>query len=218
MIWVVDGKAAVTVEAWGGVAAVHGVRYDTMKPRRTTPGRYVIHSCAPYHTDRWELSQIPWGARLQVDPDTQKVMYETGIASRPWRPVTDLIMNATKDELATLYRDWFGGSDRYDDGHDGVPDRWVFNDFGPWAVRYFVDENHDGRLDAGESLSGEMIHTTAQNEGEAARGVPVKLDSSHGCIHVSPASRDRLWAAGAFAPGTALIIHRYTEAIPLALR
>ena len=95
-----------------------------------------------------------------------------------------------------------------------IPDRWVFNDFGPWAVRYFRDTNRDGRLDAGERLSGEMIHTTPEDEAANAKGERVSLGPSHGCIHVSPRGRDKLMAAGAFERGTPLVVHTYTERLP----
>lgn len=47
-------------------------------------------------------------------------------------------------------------------GTKKVPNTWVFNDFGPVAIRYFKDLNANRKLDKGkgESLSGEMIHTT----------------------------------------------------------
>jgi len=86
------------------------------------------------------------------------------------------------------------------------------------AVRYFVDKNRNKRLDGGETLLGEMIHTTPEYEGQTERGVPVKLDASHGCIHVAPVDRDKLHTAGAFARGTDLIIHDYKEAIPAHLK
>jgi hypothetical protein len=94
----------------------------------------------------------------------------------------------------------------------------VFNDFGPWAVRYFKDKNHNKKLDAGESLSGEMIHTTPENEGQIVKGEPVTLEPSHGCIHVSPADRDRFHAVGAFDKGVDLIIHVYAEAVPATMK
>ena len=90
----------------------------------------------------------------------------------------------------------------------------MFNDFGPWAVRYFADKNRNKKLDGAESLSGEMIHTTPNNEGQISQGQAVTLFPSHGCIHVSPIDRDRLHAAGAFDRGVDLIIHGYNETVP----
>jgi hypothetical protein len=110
-----------------------------------------------------------------------------------------------------------GGSACY--GPDsGLPDKWVFNDFGPFAVRYFVDKNRNHRRDRNEALSGEMIHTTPQNEAEVSRGLKVGMHPSHGCIHVDPIDRDRLHSAGAFDRGIDLLIHGYNEPLPESLR
>ncbi len=104
-------------------------------------------------------------------------------------------------------------------GHDsGIPDRWVFNDFGPFAVRYFVDKNRNHKRDRNEPLSGEMIHTTADNEAEVSQGSRASLLPSHGCIHVDPIDRERLHAAGAFERGTDLLIHGYNEPLPESMR
>ncbi|HVT08035.1 MAG TPA: hypothetical protein VHO67_11295 [Polyangia bacterium] len=142
------------------------------------------------------------------------VMYETGSAHPRWRPVRDVIPDVTTADIQHEYERLYGRTGLYDPDGDRIPDRWVFNDFGPWAVRYFADKNRDGRLDGGERLSGEMIHTTPEDEAQNARGERVHLAESHGCIHVSPRGRDKLLAVGAFQPGTELIIHTYQENLP----
>ena len=75
------------------------------------------------------------------------------------------------------------------------------------AIRYFKDRNNDGRLDAGETLSGEMFHTTPDNEASPA----ASMYESHGCIHLRPAQRDRMMNAGGFRRGMPLVIHTYSE-------
>jgi hypothetical protein len=120
--------------------------------------------------------------------------------------------------VKSYYLALFGPSHAHDSNSDGIPDEWVFNNFGPWAVRYFVDANRNKRLDNGESLSGEMIHTTPNNEGQVAQGQSAQLFPSHGCIHVSPVDRDKLHAAGAFERGVDLIIHRYDETVPAHMK
>jgi hypothetical protein len=87
-----------------------------------------------------------------------------------------------------------------------VPATWVFNDFGPLAIRFFKDTNHNGILDQNEKLSGEMIHTTPKNEAQYRRHQPVTLEESHGCIHIAPRDRDQLNLMGAFTRGTPLVI------------
>src|SRR3954469_25284180 len=78
MVWVVGGKPEARAEAWGGEEPKPGVTYPTMKPRPTTPGRYVIYSYEPYRTKTWQLSKIRWGTKLTIDKDGD-VAYETGL-------------------------------------------------------------------------------------------------------------------------------------------
>jgi len=145
-------------------------------------------------------------------------MYDARMIHPRWRAVRDVIPNITTDDIKRYYGELYGETRLYDDDGDNIPDRWVFNDFGPWAVRYYEDTNHDGRLDGKEALSGEMIHTTPLDEAANAKGVRVTLGSSHGCIHVSPRGRDKMLAAGAFKRGTLLVIHSYEEQLPTGWR
>jgi len=92
-----------------------------------------------------------------------------------------------------------------------IPPAWVFNDFGPVAIRWFKDLNGNKILDGKERLSGQMFHTTQFDEAAHARGLPVNLKPSHGCIHLKPADRDRLFSVGAFKPKTPFIVHKYNE-------
>ena len=217
VIWVVNGKAAIKAEAWGGEV---GPNDGTMTPQRTTPGRYVIYSYAPYRTNTWQMSKLAWGTKLRLDDTKKYLMYATGNLRHPWAKLEDKLPFATLKAVKQLYSYYFGPSGKYDSDHDGVPDAWVFNDFGPWAVRYFRDKNKNKKLnlDKGESLSGEMLHTTPDNEGQVARGEPVTLGPSHGCIHLNPIERDQLYKAGAFEKGTEFVVHPYKEKIPEALR
>ncbi len=220
MIWVVDGQPSVWVQAWGGTDPIPGWDDGGMKPKKTTPGRFVIHSRAPYVTRTWDYSRIAWGTKLRLERHGlhDVLMYETGMLHPRWRPVRSAVPHFTLSSLRHDYRELYGDTHLYDDDRDGIPDRWVFNDFGPWAVRYYRDRNHDGKLDGKEALSGEMIHTTPEDEADNSRGVRVSLGSSHGCIHVSPRGRDQMLAAGAFTTGTPLVIHGYGEQLPAGWR
>ena len=131
MIWIVDGVVKIRAEAWGGEEPVPGMNYGTMKPRKTTPGRYVIHSLAPYRTNTWELSRIPWGTPITRSPDGDQVLYETGNMAHPWKAIP----NVTRAEIEGLNYALYG---KYE-----LPDHWVFNDFGMKAVRYYRDLNHN---------------------------------------------------------------------------
>ena len=217
MLWVVNGVVVERSDAWGGEEPDPAVTYNVMKPRPTTPGRYVIHSYAPYRTNTWPLSKIAWGTPLKVEAG--EIFFETGERHHPWRKLKERLgPAATLDAIKREYWARFGDSGKYDANRDLVPDIWIFNDFGPMAVRYYRDLNRDRRLSHGETLSGEMIHTTPVNETEAALGKPVVLTPSHGCIHVSPAARDRLHAAGAFERGNDLVIHEYSAVVPPKLK
>lgn len=220
MIWVVDGHPSLWVQAWGGSDPVPGWDDGGMKPRKTTPGRYLIYSRGAYVTHTWELSRIAWGTPLRVDRTRTPpvVLYATGMVHPAWRPVRDRVPTITTDYIQHRYMELYGETGLFDADADRIPDRWVFNDFGPWAVRYYRDTNHDGRLDGKEALSGEMIHTTPDDEADNARGIRVSLGSSHGCIHVSPRGRQKLLAVGAFERGTELIIHPYTRSLPAGWR
>ncbi len=219
IIWVVNGKAVVKASAWGGEEPVKGVKYDVMKPRPTTPGRYVIYSYEPYKTNTWPLSRIRWGTRLKVNAGTGEVSFETGIRSPAWKRVKDKVPGLTTKHLRALYYKLYGDTGKYDVDGDYVPEIWVFNDFGAMAVRYFKDTNRNKKLDSKrERLSGEMIHTTPENEAQVAKRDAVNLTPSHGCIHVSPVDRDALKKAGAFEPGIDIVIHNYKEVVPAGLR
>lgn len=96
-----------------------------------------------------------------------------------------------------------------------LPEKWIFNDFGELAVRYYEDKNKNRKLDGNERLSGQMIHTTPRNEAQSDRfaGDPSKvaLSESHGCIHIRPMDRREFSKQGAFRKGMTLIIHSYDE-------
>jgi hypothetical protein len=214
LLWIVGGKTKLKAEGWGGEEPEGGVAYRVMPPRQTTPGNYVIYSHGPYRTKTWNASRIPWGTRLMVDQATFTVFFETGNSSPKWQKVTDRIPDWTWLVIRQEYYRMYGESHLYDSDYDSVPSIWVFNDFGPTAIRYFVDRNQNRRLDEGESLSGEMFHTTPDDEANVALHQTVRLQPSHGCIHVNPIGRDKLFAAGAFKKGTPFIVHPYSEKAP----
>ena len=95
-----------------------------------------------------------------------------------------------------------------------VPNAWVFNDFGPLAIRYFADKNNNSKLDGNEKLSGQMIHTTPDDEAATKLGNDVKLGESHGCVHIRPDDRVRLMSAGVFKVGVPFIVHSYSDVFP----
>jgi hypothetical protein len=191
-----------------------------MQPEPTTPGSYVIHNHGPYVTATWDMSRIAWGTPLKLDAGGEHVLYQGGSGSNRWRRVDRLIPRLTAAKLRVLYKNLYGKTGIHDSNLDGFPDKWVFNDFGPWAIRYYLDRNRNRRLDAGERLMGEMIHTTPINEAETAIEAKtgetdlVKLEYSHGCIHIKPIDRVSFLKFGAFQTGNLMIVHGPAEVVP----
>lgn len=95
-----------------------------------------------------------------------------------------------------------------------MPDVWVFNDFGPIAINYYRDPNRNRKLDRGEKVMGEMIHTTPETEATTELRRPATLESSHGCIHIKPIDLRRFLNIGAFKPGTLIFVHGSNEVVP----
>ena len=211
IVWVVRGKVVLNAEAWGGQEVADTVKWGQMRPHRTTAGRFVIHSFGPYKTRTWPWARIRWGTPLKVEGNEpyKYVLYRTGTTQRAWRRVDTLIPSATFAQIRSYYGVMYGKSGLYDPDGDGIPDRWIFNEFGPLAVRYFRDKNNNAVLDEDEHLSGELIHTIPANEAETATGRRLVYDPSHGCIHISPDDRDRMHKAGAFRKGTTFIVHKF---------
>jgi len=94
-----------------------------------------------------------------------------------------------------------------------LPKTWIYNAFGPIAIRYFKDLNGNKKLDAakGESLEGSMFHTTAENEAEVKQGESIRMTNSHGCIHLKPRDRNKLTLLKAFKTGMDLTIYSYDK-------
>jgi len=187
-------------DAWGGPASIGS---DPRMPEEPTwPGTYIIHSTHSYITPSWPYSKIKWGTALQDKPQINDVYYQ--LPNKKWASVkkdTGIERKKIIDQYFTYY------------GKMKVPPIWVFNDFGPIAIRWFKDTNGNKILDKKETLSGQMFHTTPDNEAEHLLGKPVKLVPSHGCIHLKPRDRDTILNLGAFKPKTIFVVHNYNEKI-----
>lgn len=220
LVFTAGRRIRAEAEAWGGLAPSPGYRDPVMQPAPTTPGSYVIHDHGPYVTTTWAMSRIAWGTPLKLDAGGEHVLYDGGSGSNRWRRVDRLIPRLTAAKLRRLYKDLYGTTGIHDSNLDGFPDKWVFNDFGPWAIRYYRDGNRNRRLDAGERLMGEMIHTTPVDEAataiEAKTGDKdlVQLQYSHGCIHIKPIDRVSFLKFGAFKTGNLMVVHGPAEVVP----
>ena len=150
-----------------------------------------------------------------VSPRGKFVLYKGGTGANRWLRVDELIPGMDAQKVRSEYKLLYDLNSRIHDANgDGIPDTWVFNEFGPIAIRYFRDRNRNRKLDAGESRMGEMIHTTPENEAQTVQGQPVELDTSHGCIHIKPSDRDLLLRLRAFAKGSLLVVHGPSELVP----
>lgn len=170
----------------------------------TPKGRYILLEPAPYKTNSWPMSKIKWGTPLKESPaDPEDVWYLH--AKRQGKDVwasTKRDLGMTKAALLVAYSEASGKPQRK------LPPIWLLNDFGPLAVRFFVDKNNNGRFDDGaEEASGAMFHTTPENELQPGSA----LEVSHGCIHMNPKDRDALIGMKVLRAGTVLHIHGYNE-------
>jgi len=200
-----DSKVLFRGKAWGGVSKL--MLDGTNPPFTPTPaGTYVLADPAPYATRTWKFSEIKWGTRIKASPsDPTNVWYQLPSTSgkESWASLKR-DFGITRSDIERQYLDLYGKI--------ALPKTWVFNAFGPLAVRFFIDKNANGKLDPdSESLSGAMFHTTAENEAEVATGKPLAMGNSHGCIHMQPADRDSLIGMGGLKAGVSLVIHQYWE-------
>jgi hypothetical protein len=208
LVFFEDGKEAFRSEAWGGPSKKVSVK-GSMDILPTPAGKYVIGPIMRYHTPSWGYSKIKWGTAIK-DSDLER--------SLPEKAKQDVWYKLSNGNWASILKDFnFTRTeimDRYEQlyGIRRVPKTWVFNDFGPIAIRYFKDLNNNKVLDKNEKLEGTMFHTTPENEAETKRGVKkVSLVPSHGCIHMIPADRSKLISINAFKEGTDLVIFPYDK-------
>jgi hypothetical protein len=206
LVYLVEGKVKLKAEAWGGPSKRQRRRPgERIAAGPTSPGTFIIDHIESYRTSTWDWSRVRWGTRIRMSQRRfEQAEYE--LSSGRWASLTRDFGWSVEDIKAAhkaLY------------GHRKFPDRWIFNDFGPIAVRYYRDRNANRKRDASEPLMGQMIHTTPDNEAQWTRypedTSKVNLVPSHGCIHVKPIDRDAFLEAGAFRPGMTLIVFRYDE-------
>ena len=185
-------------EAWGGPSTLGN---DPRMPEEPTwPGEYIIDKARVYHTPSWKLSAIKWGTPLRDKPAEDDVWYQ--IRPKLWASVKADHAIARKDIIKLHY-------DLYQ--VRTIPATWIFNDFGPVVIMWFKDLNDNKRLDGKESPSGQMFHSTPENEAQVFRDLSIKFSLSHGCIHLKPSDRNTLFARGFFNPGTPFVIYGYFE-------
>lgn len=197
-----DRVIVMRVEAVGGPAA-SSEDSQGFEQGPTNAGTYAIAYCGQHSSRRYPAwSSVPWGSQLRKElTGTLSVMVEGR-----WRPLSDFTTVTETDIIAYNYQLY---------GDAKLPATWIFNDFGHVTCYYFKDLNDDGKLNPSrESIEGEFIHTTPVDEAMAARGQPVILTESHGCIHVKPADIDSMIAKDYLKKGNPMVVHGYTDPLP----
>jgi len=114
------------------------------------------------------------------------------------------LTGASPDAVESYYKQLYGIAK--------IPDKWVFNDFGHLTCYMFKDLNRNRRLDrATEAIHGEFFHTTPPDEAATSLHTAVKLDRSHGCIHLKPLELDEMVRRKFMRKGARVVVHRYDE-------
>ncbi len=194
-----------TYEAVGGPAkAVKAPDGYVAGP--TDAGEYVVAYCGKHTSAKtyryW--SGVPWGASLRERREQLQVY----VGGR-WQ-LLSLFTPATKEEIINYH--WILYQKRK------IPKTWVFNDFGHMTCFVFKDVNKNLKIDKGEEIHSEFIHTTPPNEAQSLMGWTIKLEESHGCIHVKPMDINEMIRKGYLKAGNKIFIHSYLEKEPVRTR
>ena len=174
---------------------------------RTRAGRYTLHYEGQHVSRSWPLSKIPFGAELKVDPkDPTDVLWKD--KHHIWHSTRKTLVMNPAANMPRAIREENDLLTTKVKGHAShtLPTHWPFNDFGH-AVWYIVNEKTGVQSD-------QFLHETPENERQRELGLPVVLDYSHGCIHVSPAGIDDMMKKRFIVNGTRLVVHKYNAVAP----
>lgn len=187
-------------EAVGGPLTTSRDGKHTAGP--TTAGTFTLERQARHVSQSWPWSKLAWGTPIKASPSDRDVLYKNHAGH--WLSLRALWgLPATFDTLAAVVAEWRSYQTRsgVPDVHADLPPAWYFNDFGH-ATWYMV--NAKGHRNPA------FIHTSPFDEYLSAHGKEVKLEHSHGCIHVKPHDIDEMMKAGYLKAGTRVVVHRYT--------
>jgi hypothetical protein len=193
-----------TYDGVGGPATPKRNTDDGFEAGPTDPGQYIVAYCGKHSSQRYAAwSRIPWGSKLKDVKGELYVLYQGR-----WT-LLRTVTTVTREEILDMHENLYGSR--------LIPSTWVFNDFGHMTCYYFKDVNQNGRKDTSERIHGEFIHTTPPDEANTALGNDVILVESHGCIHVKPVDIDEMRQKGYLKKGNKIVIHKYTESLPVHL-
>jgi hypothetical protein len=172
--------------------------FDGFMMTPTPAGRYRVAYCARHSSQRryrtWSLFR--WGSEVKEEGGKVLVMH-----NGKWTDVATcgLDREAIAQYAWDLYR------------VRKIPKKWVFNDFGHMTCYLYRDVNNNARQDAKEPTMSEMLHADPVGEAAAKLGDPVRLDASHGCVHLKPADIDDMISRKFMKKDNPVIVHQYTE-------
>jgi len=208
LVFIRDGKIIYKSEAWGGLSKKYADPLGGVDYTPTPSGNFVLDTPAAYRTKSWLMSEIKWGTPIKDVPSERNLKEENK---------TDVWYRLPNGKWASVFKDFGIPRVTIIEFHNDLyhtrklPSTWVFNAFGPIAIRFFKDLNGNKKRDKNEPLDGSMFHTTAENEAELKQGNTITMGNSHGCIHMNPSDRNQLTALKAFRGGMDLIIHPYNK-------
>lgn len=196
----------------------------------TRKGRFVIYRIGKHLSSTYPFSSgIEWGTPLRVQDNKAQIKKGgvwvnisstkgfTQFASSPERE--KMILEFIRDQynlykIETLKKD--AGSLTPQEKAAKYPSSWIFNDFGHVTIKYFVDKNGDYKLNKGEDVISDYLHTTPYNEFFTKHEVSFNLGESHGCTHVKPKDIDTFINNGYVKISSVIEVKPYTETyIPL---
>lgn len=177
---------------------------DGFQQGPTDAGEYRVAYFGRHISRRYPFwSGVPWGAPLKEENNSLRV----NIGGK-WSRLSAFSL-ATKEDIMNRHEELYASRK--------IPSTWVFNDFGHMTCFLFRDKNLNGRMDNGEKIHGEFLHTTPFDEAMTALKRPVTLEPSHGCVHLKPADVDEMISRKYLVKGRKVIVHRYKDHAPLMI-
>ena len=157
LVFIKDGKVVYKSEAWGGLSKKYAGPSGSEDYTPTPSGKFVLATPAPYRTESWQMSEIRWGTPIKDVPAERNFKEENK---------TDVWFQLKSGKWASVYKEYGISRDTIIDYHKQLyntktlPKTWIFNAFGPIAIRYFKDLNGNKKHEKSEPLDGSMFHTT----------------------------------------------------------
>jgi hypothetical protein len=208
-IYVIGGNGERFKAAGGTPKGYKDEGGHTAEP--TPAGRYILGSQQHVTTGTWPRSAVPYGARIRMTDG--RIEFES--VGKKWLPATGPHGFVVKFMQDFARRDHKKRSVEDCDAElkgllltkNGTlrTSFWDLNDFGRWAWN----------LTRNGAVTPYYVHTTPDNEWATIEGRRVVLANSHGCVHITPAERDKMMTLGYLKKGVEFEVRKYNETGPL---